>query len=292
MTTTTRTTHKASWAAVLTALLAVLALVFGAMTMAATATADPDPDKTPPGQSQGFVPPGQDDDSTPPGQDKTPPGQEPGDTPGSSHDKLTICHKVEGLGETGAGWNIITMNEQAWAAHQAHHASMDFVVTASTPCPPVTPQKTYCPENATANAGLEIPAGMTEAQFCNATVTTSYTCPVGTDKAGTVMDHAFVATNPADVAFCDVIEEQAAAIAVTEPEATEPEATELEAVAPVLPATVAEETAAVPAPATVPAAVPAGDGSSVPQVPMALFAALALATVGAVTSALRMATSR
>ena len=69
------------------------------------------------------------------------------------------------------------------------------------------------------------------------------------------------------------------------------------AVAPVLPATVpaeAPEAVAVPAPATVPlpATVPAGDGSTVPQVPVALLALLALATAAAVTSGLRMATNR
>ena len=67
-------------------------------------------------------------------------------------------------------------------------------------------------------------------------------------------------------------------------------------VAPVEAATVTEEpeTVAVPAPATVPmpATVPAGDGSTVPQVPVALLALLALATAAAVTSGLRMATNR
>lgn len=82
-----------------------------------------------------------------------------------------------------------------------------------------------------------------------------------------------------------------------------PEAVEPATVAPVLPATVpVEEPAAVavPAPATVqvpaaaplPASIPAGDGSSVPQQPVALLALLALAAAVAVTSGLRMATNR
>ena len=74
--------------------------------------------------------------------------------------------------------------------------------------------------------------------------------------------------------------------------------------APVLPATVAVEepaAVAVPAPATVqvpaaatplPASIPAGDGSSVPQQPVALLALLVLAAAVAVTSGLRMATNR
>jgi len=274
MTTTTRTTRKAPWAAVLTALLAVVALLFGAMTMAATATADPDPNKTPPGQSEEFVPPGQDEGFVPPGQENTPPGQVDDDSPGASHEKLTICHKVEGLGETGEGWNIITMNEQAWAAHQAHHASMDFVVTANTPCPP--PQPTYCPDDAQVNAGLVVPEGQTIASYCTTTPTTPDTPTTPTTSI-----------TPTTVIPAEQAAAIDAAIAATEPEA----------VAPVLPATVeteTPETVAVPAPATVatPAAVPAGDGSTVPQVPVALLALLALATAAAVTSGLRMATNR
>jgi hypothetical protein len=260
MTTTTRTTRKAPWAAVLTALLAVLALLFGAMTMAAPATAKNDPDKTPPGQSEEFVPPGQDENFVPPGQENTPPGQNPGDTPGSSHDKLTICHKVEGLGETGAGWNIITMNEQAWAAHQAHHASQDFVVTSSTPCPPAVPTTYYCPADST------YPTTVLDGPYDAATdLATCYAPVVLTEAQAAAIDAAMAATAP-------------------------------EAVAPVEAATVTEEpeTVAVPAPATVatPATVPAGDGSTVPQVPVALLALLALATAAAVTSGLRLATNR
>jgi hypothetical protein len=83
-----------------------------------------------------------------------------------------------------------------------------------------------------------------------------------------------------------------------------PEAVEPVAVAPVEPAVVGPveaATVALPAPATVqvpvaatplPASIPAGDGSSVPQPPVALLGLLALAAAVAVTSGLRMATNR
>ena len=96
------------------------------------------------------------------------------------------------------------------------------------------------------------------------------------------MTHAYNPTVPEDVAFCAMTADQAAAIdaalAATVPED----------VAPVLPAKVAVPAKVAPAPAT----VPAGDGSSVPQAPVALLALLALATAGAVASGLRLAMNR
>lgn len=133
MTLTTRTTRKAPWAVALTALLAVLALVFGVMTMAAPATAKDDPDKTPPGHSTTFVPPGQ-DDVLPPGQDPgfTPPGQlDDDDDPTNDAKKVHICHadvnNGQGQpnlgqggtgGQSGTGFNLLYISKAA--ASNAH----------------------------------------------------------------------------------------------------------------------------------------------------------------------------
>ncbi len=90
MTTSTRKmTRRTPWAAVITAVISVLALVFGALAFAGVASAKDNPNRPDdPGKS-----------AQAPGQNNTPPGQQPGDTPGSSHDKMTICHKVEGTWE-------------------------------------------------------------------------------------------------------------------------------------------------------------------------------------------------
>lgn len=41
------------------------------------------------------------------------------DNPGASHEKVTICHSVEGKGETGFGYNIITVNFNSIADAQS-----------------------------------------------------------------------------------------------------------------------------------------------------------------------------
>jgi hypothetical protein len=118
-----------------------------------------------------------------------------------------------------------------------------------------------------------------------------------TPSAKTAAVDAFLA-NPANSAYTLV---PASGVCATDEQSADIDAAlgtlapEPVTVAPVEAATVTEpETVAVPAPATVsmPASVPAGDGSSVPQVPAALLALLALATAAAVTSGLRMATNR
>ena len=358
MTTTTRTTRKAPWAAVLTALLAVIALVFGALVIAGPATADPDPDKTPPGHSETFVPPGQQgdngggndkpDDYLPPGQnpDWTPPGQVEGDGPGSPGYKVWICHADTNHGngqpnlgqggtggEYGVGFNLIEVAWSAWVnSHNRLHPS-DYLATngevaqgycgttddVTTSVCVSTGTTTYALKTFTGVAGTDqstwtndgapmstftvvdmalcTPVNPTPAsvEYCVVTGPGTYGLMTFSGMTNTAETTWVNGTQPlsaftkVDRALCITPEEAAAidaAIAATEPET----------VAPVLPATVAEEpeTVAVPAPATVPmpATVPAGDGSTVPQVPVALLALLALATAAAVTSGLRMATNR
>lgn len=58
------------------------------------------------------------------------------------------------------------------------------------------------------------------------------------------------------------------------------------------PAVVAPEQVSIPEAATVPKAVPAGDGTTAPQVPVLLLVMAALAAVGAVTAARRLAGNR
>lgn len=80
------------------------------------------------------------------------------------------------------------------------------------------------------------------------------------------------------------------------PPPTEPEpvtVVEPATVAPVLPATVEEPTqVAIPAAATVPARVPAGDGSGLPATPVWLLALLALGTAAVIMTGARLATAR
>jgi hypothetical protein len=324
MTTTTRTTRKAPWAAVLTALLAVVALVFGALAFAGVANAKDDKPNKPdnPGNSQNA--PGHDDSALPPGQDDTvvPPGQVGKDEPTTDPKKVTICHFVEGQGEYG-GWNIITMAKAAWAGHLEHHAGQDFELTAGKTCPPTVTPMSVCsgPPGALASTYTEVVYGPATGYQTTEAVKAAYDaaiargwrawttggqaactdvipgptdtrCPDGSAiHAGDVIPEGFTVDNycTVDTSQIEITPEQAAAIdaalAATVP-AT---------VAPVLPATVTSpEAVAVPAPATVPlpATVPAGDGSTVPQVPVALLALLALATAAAVTSGLRLATNR
>jgi hypothetical protein len=284
--TTTRMTRKGPWAAVLTALLAVLALVFGAM-VAGSAVADPDPDKTPPGQSSDFVPPGQDDDFVPPGQEdgSLPPGQDDVN-PGASHDKITICHKVEGKGNTGQGWDIITINRQAWDAHQAHHSGLDFEVTPSSPCPPTAPtysaSRTVCTDPSADPVTVQVSGSATQ-EAANAALNTKLETefadswePVNgvcTQGGG---DNPGGGTTPGTP--------------TTPEELTAVEAATVEQ--PVEAATVEEaETVAVPAKAKVasPATIPAGDGSSVPTIPAYALALLALGATALAGSSVRLA---
>jgi len=342
MTTMTKTMRKAPWAAALTALLAVLALVFGVLTIAAPAGADP-PDS--PGNSAEAPGQNKDDDGSPgnsenaPGQNQTPPGQadkDEGDdyNPGASHDKMTICHYVEGKGETKAGYNIITMSVQAWEAHKAHHPDTMDVVYNGVSCPTVNPTPaSLC--NLTLdppamqpfadNTSTEYLAALADAN--GAQTTWALTCPTG--PGPNPVDHSATLCNlttvPPDyytwtwqdeavpegytTALADANgaqttwaltcpgggSEEGEATAVTAPEAatveqptpvTAVEAGTVEQPAKVtLPATVT-----VPAPATVPAVatVPAGDGSSVPTVPVYALALLALGAMTLAASTVRL----
>ena len=296
MTLTTRTTRKAPWAVALTALLAVLALVFGVLTMAAPATADPPTD---PGNS-----------SSAPGQDKVPPGQVDDGTPGASHDKMTICHFVEGKGETKSGYNIITMSVQAWEAHKAHHPSTMDEVYNGVSCPTVDP-----PDDAYTTTGAT--AGTTKCTLVGTVWTADYPFTVTVaPKVLTKVDAMFTdaektAANLADQAEANVALEEALAAALTAglidesgvnclapsgaTETMTPEAAvaaEAATVAPVLPGTVEEpEAVAVPAPATIPplpATIPAGDGSGTPTVPTALLALLVLGATALAASTVRL----
>ena len=134
MTTTTRTMRKAPWAAVLTALLAVLALVFGVLTVAAPAGAD-QPDN--PGNSQDA--PGHNKEDGTPGNSEDAPGQNkddeapgnsgtaPGQNDGVNVKKIAICHadanngngqpnlgKDGEGGNAGVGFNLIYISKSGW----------------------------------------------------------------------------------------------------------------------------------------------------------------------------------
>lgn len=328
MTTMTRTNRKAPWAAALTALLAVLALVFGVLTIAAPAGADP-PDS--PGNSAEAPGQNKDDDGSPgnsenaPGQNQTPPGQDNKDpedpTPGASHDKITICHYVEGKGETKAGYNIITMSIQAWEAHKAHHPDTMDVVYNGVSCP-TTPEPTtyYCPADSdhptTVLDGPYDPATDEatcydgdgpnpvdhSASLCNLTTVPPdyYTWTWQDDAVPQGYTDALADANGAQATWAPTCPggggEEGEATAVTAPEAaTVEEPTPVTAVEAgtvtetptkvTLPATVT-----VPAPATVPAAasVPAGDGSSVPTVPVYALALLALGAMTLAASTVRL----
>lgn len=300
--TTHTTTRKAPWAAVLTALLAVVALVFGAMALAGPANAKDDNPNKPdnPGNSQNA--PGHDEDALPPGQDDdfVPPGQQ--DRP-NTEKKIWICHAdanngkgntnlgVEGPnglgtgGEAGVGFNLIYISVNAWEnSHDKLHENdypatgaeiaQGFCGTQTTPTPASLCDLTAVPPAMTTFADNTSAAYLAALADAQAATHTRYalTCPT---------------TPPPPVTPpTEVTPEQAAAIdaalAATVPEP--------ETVAPVLPAKVAVPTPANVSPA--PATVPAGDGSSVPQAPVALLTLLAAATAGAVASGLRLAMNR
>ena len=304
MTTRTGTTRKAPWAVFLTALLAVLALVFGAMAFAGVANAKDNPNKPDnPGNSQSapghqVVPPGQQDDGTPGNSDGTPGGGNDNTTQPAKDGKVWVCHadtnngngnqnlghEVNGQGTGGenkTGFNILYISENAWEnGHMGRHPSDRSFKTeadALAYCGPATQPK--CPTTAAAHAGEVIPAGLTEATYC--TVTTTFVCPLDTGRAGTPMDHAYVATAPADIAFCSLTPEQATVIdsavaaAIPQPAAvaaTSPAKVTVPAKGPVVPAT-----------------VPAGDGSSVPTVPVTALALLALGATALAASTVRLA---
>ena len=289
MTLTTRTTRKAPWAVALTALLGVLALVFGMMAFAGVASAyagadkpdDPGKSESAPGHDDTFVPPGQVDDGT----------------PGNSAGKVTICHFVHGKGETKDGYNVITISLNAWEKGHSGgiddggnwvHDEKDFVVTPTTPCPPVPPQ--YCPDGVTplpANGICPTPP-TSEVTYCVATAVDTYAelkfiGTTGTDESGWLNEgiplSAYTKANPI---LCATPDEAAAIDAALAEPAT---------VAPVLPGTVEEpETVAVPAPATIPmpATIPAGDGSGTPTVPTALLALLALGATALAASTVHL----
>ena len=323
MTTRTGTTRKAPWAVLLTALLAVLALVFGAMAFAGVANAKDNPNKPDnPGNSQSapghqVVPPGQQDDGTPGNSDGTPGGGNDNTTQPTKDGKVWVCHadtnngngnqnlghEVNGQGTGGenkTGFNILYISTSAWEnGHQGRHPNdRVFASEAAAEAYCGTPTQKYCPDGVTplppsgicpsgqtytcpndATKTLTHPYTEADAAYCYPPAQT-YACPTGTVKAGTPMDHAFDATTAADLAFCSMTPEEAqtvdAAVAAAIPQ----------------PATVAAPAPAkvtVPAKGpTVPATVPAGDGSSVPTTPVTALALLVLGATALAASTVRL----
>jgi hypothetical protein len=312
MTTTTRKTRKASWAAVLTALLAVLGMVFGLLTFAGPATASSDP-ATECAGIENLV-----------GFDKIEMSGNIGDgrtfsSGGASIIVTTVKDedgKVEAIGGTWATTPytvrvVVKTGSQtdgsadgfpgysgSWTTGGQGLSHITFCYTEAPPPPPT------CPADAAVHAGEVIPEGETAETYCTLPPPPPPTCPADAAvHAGEVIPEGQTAETyctlpppppppPPEPPVTPPVEETVAVTAV-EPATV---VAEPEAVAPVLPATVTEEpeTVAVPAPATVPmpASVPAGDGSTVPQVPVALLALLALAAAAAATSGLRMAMNR
>jgi hypothetical protein len=324
MTTTTRTTRKAPWAVVTTVLLAVLALVFGAMTLAGPANAKDDNPNKPDNPGNSATANGHDDEFVPPG--KVDDG-----TPGNSAGKVTICHFVHGNGSTGEGYNIITISLNAWEKGHSGgiddggnwvHDEKDFVVDATHPCPPV-PQ---CVDGETGTFGgdaklcKEPPPGQTYGQaavytetLCEYTVLVSPVTIASKELTGygtqneanlaaggywtTLLKSdaltAFLA-KPENAAYTMPTMTDTGLVCITQEQAAAIDAALAEpaTVAPVLPGTVEEpEAVAVPAPATVPplpATIPAGDGSGTPTVPTALLALLALGATALAASTVRL----
>lgn len=335
MTTTTRSTRRAPWAVFLTALLAVLAMLFGALAFAGVANAKDngnghDNGKTPPGQSETFVPPGQDDNAVPPGQQDRP----------DTDKKVWICHadtnKGQGQenlgqggtgGEFGIGFNLIYISVNA--AENAH-----FKLHPNDVYAPNNGTSYYCPGTPTPEK--KVLCTVSGATFAKVTFT-------GTDATGWVSDPGgtpLASFTVVDNAKCDTTVlpktltiEYCAALVGTETygkvtftgtegtsedtwlNGTTPKSgylvdtTGLKCVPPEdLAAIDAAVAAAVPQPATVaapepgkvtlpatgptlPAQVPAGDGSTT-QTPVALLALLALGALGVAASAATLAARR
>jgi hypothetical protein len=329
-TTRTRTTRKGFTAQLLTAVLAVLAVVAASLTFTATAAV--------------------------------------ADSDGDHPNKITICHYVNGKGETKDGYDVISISIRAWENghsfpdedQQYNHDDRD-VVYNGTSCPTIPTvtgygeatathgllcwdDTTYGPfttgvvsvtlpglqmsqeranalatEDAELKAAAELArmlsdfpdhadgscvpdgvvytqtAGATgETDFCAADGVTTVTVQwSGTGTATSTVSDAdalFVAQQKADQAAKDDLTAKTPAGATLG-------ACGLVAVAPVQPATVAPvepATVAVPAAATVPATVPAGEGSGIPATPAWLLVLLTLgtATVIATGTRLAMATNR
>lgn len=146
-------------------------------------------------------------------------------TPANAVAGPSVCHPVNGAGELGNGWNLIPPdqasshiddslypNGEYWK-HESNDGRHD-VYAVDGACPGDTPPQATCPEDSAVHAGDPIPAGETEAsycnaveqatcpqdstahagevipegttaeEYCNAVVEGPVTCPAGSDKAG------------------------------------------------------------------------------------------------------------
>lgn len=110
------------------------------------------------------------------------------DNPGASHEKVTICHHVEGKGETGFGYNIITVNFNSIADAQSVGGHGDHELD-------IIPPYTYTDSQGTVNypgkgdqSVLENgckPPGETTTTTTTGTTTTTTTTTTGTTTTET-----------------------------------------------------------------------------------------------------------
>ena len=310
MTTTTRTTRKAPWAVVLTALLAVLGMVFGVLAFAAPATAGDDSGHSPAAECvdlDGYI--GFDkiefDDTTPSESGGASGGASityTTDANGGWTTTLLAGRVVVKTGTSTPGVTGVPGYSGTWTTGGQQLSHITFCYVGETP--PET-----CPADAAVHAGEVIPEGQTAETYC--TLPPPERCPADAAvHAGEVIPEGQTAetyctlppppppprcASDAAVHAGEVIPEgQTAETYCTLPP---PPPTEPEPVSVVQPATVEEpvveepETVAVPAPATVPvptapvlpATIPAGSGLTIPVYALALLAlgatALAATTV-------------
>ena len=197
-------------------------------------------------------------------------------SPGNSgFHKVSICHWTG-----NAGWIVITMSQQAWAAHDAHQGSKDDYVTTTGSCATSSPYSAsgmYCvsgqsePQQLSATGATQAEADAAlaaQVAAANATAPTGGVCPTSSPTGGSTPPTGSTGGTPAT-------------------------ATSATGVTP-LPATAEESASVVPLPATVipPKAAQAGGGSSAPTAPTAAWILLITGALGIVGTATRLVTAR
>lgn len=278
---------------VLALIVALLTVFVGSLMLATTASADKGgtpndhassaPGQTEPGTPDVEVPPGTHVDTDHPdkggGNDATK-DQSPGN---SGFHKVSICHWTG-----NAGWIVITMSENAWAAHEKHQGSKDDFVTTTGYCSSDQPTMyggcyniggQYVEKAAGTMTYPEDAAGM-----CNPAKSYSG-CYLTADGYKTLEKQA--APSTLDPALCTTGGTSTTGETSTTPLPGVVETTEETAVTP-LPATIQ------PQPATVipPKAATAGDGSTVPSIPTAAWILLLTGALGVLGTGTKLVTTK
>jgi len=110
-------------------------------------------------------------------------------TPANANQGLSVCHPVNGAGETGNGWVVFGPDHASshideslypdghYWMHTTSDGRHDVYASENGTCPGAPVEQTRCPDDATAHAGEVVPEGEDPATYCVAEVTSPETCP-------------------------------------------------------------------------------------------------------------------